>query len=121
MNEAFRDLKVSWIIKLVQKLNYSNSKLIFFISFKKSRNNELYEKFLAENNENKEHVPLYINRIKYLEQQVSSTKDDVKLKIQYLTQIVELSKVALSKINQDELFIYFGIKKHEKANENLQK
>ena len=54
------------------------------------------------------------------EQQVSSFKDDVKLKIQYLTQIVELSKVALSKINQDELFIYFGIKKHEKANENLQ-
>ena len=78
----------------------------------------MFEKLIVEY---ENHIPLYINRIKYLDQQISANSNDVKLKTQHLVQIVDLAKLALGKINQNDLFCYFGVKKHDAINEELKK
>lgn len=78
----------------------------------------MFEKLI---NDHPDHIPVYINRIKYLENQLSLNTDNANQKQDYLSQIIDLSKTALSKINQNDLFNFFGIKKHETANEELKK
>ena len=117
LNEAVRDVKVSWILKFVEDF-LIKIEINLSILYKNKRSNELYEKLLEEY---ENHIPLYINRVKYLDQQVSSITDDVKLKTQHLTQMIEISKLALGKINQNELLCYFGVKKHDTVNEELKK
>ncbi len=92
--------------------------MINLFKLRKYRSDELFEKLIVEY---ENHIPLYINRIKYLDQQISTITNDSKLKMQHLILIIDLAKLALGKINQNELFCYFGVKKHETVNEELKK
>lgn len=67
-----------------------------------------------------DHIPVYINRIQYLEQQLSNmTEVDRKLSI--YDEIVGLSGLALGKINQNELLKFFGEKHHDPVNSENKK
>jgi hypothetical protein len=76
----------------------------------------LFEKFVGEYSE---HIPLYLNRIKYLDQEIE--KCDGLLKKDYLEQIIKLSKMAINKINQNDLLCFFGAKKFENEDEEVKK
>jgi hypothetical protein len=73
----------------------------------------LFEKFVGEYSER---IPLYLNIIKYLGQEIE--KCDGLLIKDYLKQIIKLSKMAINKINQNDLCI-FGAKKFENEDEEV--
>jgi hypothetical protein len=59
-------------------------------------------------------IPVYLNRIQYLEQQFSSQKEENKVKARsYCEEILRLSKLAIEKININELLKYIGEKVHD--------
>jgi hypothetical protein len=84
------------------------------------KSNELFE---SVRKEHENHVPVYLNRILYLEQQLqskaSTMTDEEKQK--HYDEIIEMAKVALEKINQNELLKYFGEKYHEPAGDEVKK
>jgi hypothetical protein len=98
LKEALRDVQVAFILK----------------------SNDLFE---SVRKEHENYVPVYINRILYLEQQLQSKaatmSDEEKQKL--YSEIIELAKVALEKINQNELLRYFGEKHHEPASDEIKK
>jgi len=75
------------------------------------RVDELFEKLSYEY---PDFIPVYLNRIQYLEQQFSSQKEENKPKARgYLEEIIRLSKLAIEKININELLKYIGEKIHD--------
>ncbi len=73
--------------------------------------------------EYEDHVPIYINRIQYLEQQFSAlpSHSESEKKSSICKQIIELSKIGLEKINQNDLLRYFGEKNHDPSLEENKK
>ena len=62
--------------------------------------------------EHEDHVPIYLNRIQYLEQQLETEKDREKKSVIY-KEIIEMCCIGLEKINQGDLLRYFGEKSHD--------
>ena len=64
--------------------------------------------------EYEDHIPIYINFIQSLEKKISSLgKSEVEKKLAFHNEIVEISKFALNKIDQDALLKFLGEKHHE--------
>jgi len=59
-----------------------------------------------------DHVPIYLNRIQYLEQQLDKESDREK-KSGIYKEIVDLCRIGLEKIDQSDLLRYFGEKSHD--------
>ena len=57
-------------------------------------------------------MPIYLNRIQYLEQQLEAEKDREKKSVIY-KEIIEMCRIGLEKINQSDLLRYFGEKSHD--------
>lgn len=68
-------------------------------------------------------MPIYINRIQYLDQQLNSTSSviEVDRKLAIYDEIIALSGLALGKINQSELFKFFGEKHHDSSQDENKK
>jgi hypothetical protein len=96
LNEAIRDLKVAQILKL----------------------NEIFENLRKEY---EDHIPIYVNRIQFLDQKLSALQNDPEKKNAYLDEILNLSKFALEKINQNDLLRYYGEKNHDPASDDSKK
>lgn len=66
------------------------------------------------------HIPVYLNRVTYLQQQLSSnpTEDIAKA---HQDEILELTKLAIGKVNQNDLFRFLGEKQHDPSTEELKK
>jgi len=72
-------------------------------------------------------VPIYINRVKYLEQQLASNTTDNAAasgvdttaesdkKCATHKQIIDVCRAGLAKIDQNDLLRYFGEKSHDPA------
>ena len=60
-----------------------------------------------------------MNRITFLQQKVASAQDEAKQG--YCDSIIELAKIAIGKINQDELLKYLGEKQHEGLSDEAKK
>jgi hypothetical protein len=88
LKEAIRDIKVAHILK----------------------SNDIFESLKSEYDD---FVPIYLNRIQYLEQQL--LLNDSEKKMQTHEQIIELCQLGLEKINQNDLLRYFGEKTHDPA------
>jgi len=58
------------------------------------------------------HIPVYLNRITYLQQQLGTAQNETD-KNGFNDEIIDLCKVAIDKIDQNELLRYFGEKYHE--------
>lgn len=70
--------------------------------------------FESVRNEYPDHVPVYINRILYLEKQFSALKkEEIEKKKQNLNDRISLANTGIEKINQDNLLKYIGQKHHE--------
>lgn len=82
-----------------------------------NRSNDIFETLRRDY---EDHVPIYINRIQYLEQQLSSLKNDDDKKKSY-EDIIGLSKLALEKINQNDLLKYLGEKTHDNLSDEGKK
>ena len=65
-------------------------------------------------------MPIYVNHIQFLEQQFAASTDVVK-RHSLCKQIIEMSKIGLEKINQNDLLRYFGEKNHDPALEESKK
>ena len=61
--------------------------------------NEIFENLRKEY---EDHIPIYVNRIQFLDQKLSALQNDPEKKNAYLDEILNLSKFALEKINQNE-------------------
>ena len=75
----------------------------------KIRSKDLFE---SVRNEYENHVPVYLNRINYLQQQAATIQNETEKNSVY-DEIIELSKIAIDKIDQNDLLRYFGEKHHE--------
>lgn len=87
----------------------------FFFDFL-HRSNDLFDTLIKDH---PEHIPVYLNRIQYLENQLTSSDNEKKLSI--YEEIIGLSGLALNKINQTELLKYLGEKHHDPAQEEHKK
>ena len=67
-------------------------------------------------NEYESHVPVYVNRITYLQQHVLTIQNETDKNSVY-DEIIELSKTAIDKIDQNDMLRYFG-EKHRDSDEN---
>ena len=76
--------------------------------------------FESLKSEYEDHVPIYINRIQYLEQLLAESADKDK-KCSLYKQIIELCKTGMEKINQNDLLRYFGEKTHDASLEESKK
>ncbi|CAF0707859.1 unnamed protein product [Brachionus calyciflorus] len=93
LKEAVRDVQVSYIQKV----------------------ENLFETLRLEH---ENHIPIYINRIQYLEKKISNlAKNESEKKLALFNEIIELSKTALSKINLDSLLKFLGEKHHDSNDE----
>lgn len=93
LKEAVRDTKVSY----VQKID------TIFETIRK---------------EYPDHIPVYLNRIQFLEKQIPTlNKEQSEKKIQYLNEIIDLAKTALEMIDHDALLKFLGKKHHESDEE----
>lgn len=64
--------------------------------------------------EHENHIPIYINRIQFLELKVSNIpRKENNKKLALLDEILALSRTALEKINQNDLLRYVGEKHHD--------
>ena len=96
LNEAIRDLKVAQILK----------------------SNEIFETLRKDY---EDHIPIYINRIQFLDQKLSGLQNDNEKKSSHLDEILSLSKLALDKINQNDLLRYYGEKHHDPSSDDKKK
>ncbi len=85
--------------------------------FKTERSNEIFDSL---KNEYEDHIPIYLNRIQYLASN-SKTSNDQEKKCKNDDEIISLSRLALEKINQNDLLRYFGEKHHDPANDEHKK
>lgn len=72
--------------------------------------------------DHEDHVPIYTNRIQYLEQQLSTlapTETDKKISV--YDEIIATSRLGLDKINQNDLLKYLGEKQHDPSVEENKK
>lgn len=78
----------------------------------------MYETLITNKGEFSSHVPVYVNRIQYLEHQISSLENDstesgLEKKISLYEDIVNVSKTGIENINQDELLKHLGEKNND--------
>ena len=71
--------------------------------------------------ENEQHVPVYLNRIAYLQQQVAKPDATAAKRRDLYEEIVNVSKLGLDKINCGELLRFFGEKQHDPATDEIKK
>ena len=84
-----------------------------------SRSSDVFESLRKEY---PDHVPVYINRIQYLEQQLAKeSQQQAEKKHAIYEEIIGLSTLALGKINQADLLKYLGEKHHDPAQEDNKK
>jgi hypothetical protein len=72
--------------------------------------------------DHEDHVPIYTNRIQYLEQQLSTlapTETDKRISV--CDEIIATSRLGLDKINQNDLLKYLGEKQHDPSVEENKK
>lgn len=93
LNEAIRDLRVAHVLK----------------------SNDIFDSL---KHEYESHIPIYLNRIQYLTQSMQS---DPEKKILQHDEIISLSKMAIEKINQNDLLRYYGEKNHDPATDDKKK
>ena len=62
-------------------------------------------------------IPVYLNRIVFLQQLINSTQNEQE-KLSIYDEIIDLSKTAIEKIDQNDLFRFFGQKNHDSAEDN---
>ena len=70
--------------------------------------------------EHENHIPVYLNRIQYLQQKLSTTPNENE-KSSLNEEIIELCKQAIGKIDQNDLLRYIGEKYHEAVTEETKK
>lgn len=72
--------------------------------------------------EYEDHVPIYVNRAQYLEQQLANlAKTDSEKRLKYLDEIIDVSRQGLNKINQNDVLKFFGEKQHDPQTEEKKK
>ena len=61
-----------------------------------------------------------MNRIQFLNQKLASCQNEIE-KSNFYEEIIELSKVAIGKIDQNDLLRYIGEKYHDSASDEVKK
>jgi tripeptidyl-peptidase-2 len=97
LKEAIRDAQVPYVAKI----------------------NEIYETL---RHEYENHVPIYINRIQFLESQISAAGEaDNEKKIALWDELLSTARIATEKINQDELLKFLGEKTNDSVTDEAKK
>ena len=76
--------------------------------------------FESVRSEHENHLPVYINRIQFLNQKLSTCQSEND-KSTIHDEIIEVSKTAISKINQDDLLRFIGEKYHDSTSDETKK
>ncbi len=74
-----------------------------------NRSNQIFESI---RDEYENYIPVYLNRVQYLQQKISTTQNEIE-KSNLNDEVIELCKQAIDKIDQNDLLRYVGEKHHE--------
>lgn len=81
------------------------------------RSNEIFE---SVKNEYENHIPVYLNRIHFLQQKINSSQNEVE-KLSMNEEIIDLSRTSIDKIDQADLLKYNGEKCHDPISDDIEK
>lgn len=87
-------------------------KICIFIN----RSEQIFE---SVKNEHENHIPVYMNRIQFLTQKMSTCNSLEKSTIQ--DEIIDICKTAISKIDQTDLLRFIGEKYHDSVSDEVKK
>lgn len=94
-----------------------NFKIKIKIFHLNKRSNKIFE---SVKNEYENHIPIYVNRIQFLQQKIASSKNEVE-KLGLHEEIIELSRLSIDKIDQTDLLRYIGEKCHDSISDEMKK